>query len=86
MERHLRRIERDRATGVQGYCFDLKALEVVQPELRIIVARIILGKADLGPSHRFVVPARLLGVREGARPCTETGFQQRFRGGRRRVP
>ena len=73
VERYLRGIERDCAASVQGDGLDVKTLEVVQPELRIVVAWIVLGKADLGPPHRFVVPAGLRRVHGGLRPCTDTG-------------
>ena len=42
-------------------------LEVIQPELQIVVAWIVLNKTQLGPAHRPAVPAfRLLACVAGS--------------------
>jgi hypothetical protein len=54
---HLGRVVRDDAAGAQarGVCAD--AVEVVEPELRVEAARIVLDERELDPAHRPIEPA-----------------------------
>jgi hypothetical protein len=54
---HLSRVVRDDAAGAQACGVGADAAEVVEPELRIEAARIVLDERELDPAHRPIEPA-----------------------------
>ena len=58
MERHLRRIIGHATPRAEAHRVRAGALEVVEPELGIELARVILDERELRPAHGFVHPAR----------------------------
>src|SRR3954466_15922713 len=56
MKRHLCGIERDTASGTEASGIGMNTSKVVKPKRRFIVARIVLDKGELRPTHRPVVP------------------------------
>ena len=56
MERDLCRIIGDATAGAKADRIGFRALEVVEPETRVELARIVFDKGELGPAHRFVDP------------------------------
>ena len=58
VERHLGRVIRDAAAGAQTNRVRACALEIVEPELRIELAGVILDECELRPTHRSVCPGR----------------------------
>ena len=59
---NLRGVKGDAPAGIQNCGIGMDPLEIVQPELHGVIARIVFDEAQLGPSHRPVVP--------GGRPWT----------------
>src|SRR5260370_20258809 len=57
VERDLGGIEGDASATGEAGGIGVNALEVVEPEVGIVVAGIVLGEAHLGPAHRLVIPA-----------------------------
>ena len=82
VERYLGRIVGDDAAGAQacGVCLD--SAEVVEPELRIEAAGIVLDERELRPSHRLVEPART--HRLGRSPRTGLPVPRKVRRARKR--
>src|SRR6188472_3786213 len=82
VERNFGRIVGDDAAGAQacGVCLD--SAEVVEPELGIEAARIVLDERELRPSHRPVEPARA--YRLGRRPRTRLPVLREVRRARKR--
>ena len=68
----LGRIEGHATARAEADRIGVNAFVVVEPELRFVVAWIVLDEGELGPSHRAVVPAfrgaLLLSERGTARP------------------
>src|SRR6185437_8880171 len=60
VHRDFGRIERHHSARTEASGINMQPLEVIEPELRIVVAWIILNKAHLGPTHRTVVPSLLI--------------------------
>ena len=56
VQRHFGRVVRDDAAGAQRRRVGVQPLEVVEPELRIEAARIVLDQGQLYPAHRPVEP------------------------------
>src|SRR6185312_3088503 len=52
-------IERDASTGAKTSAIDMTAPEVIEPEVGIVVAGIVLYKSHLRPAHGTVIPAGL---------------------------
>ena len=57
VERDLRRVVGHATAGRQAGRVGVGALEVVEPELRVVLAGIVLDERQLCPPHRLVVPA-----------------------------
>src|SRR5215510_3238171 len=58
MQWNLRGIIRDTTAGAQADRVGFRALEVVEPELEIELARVVFDQRELRPSHRLVHPRR----------------------------
>src|SRR5271156_3580264 len=56
VEGNLRGVKSDTPAGIQNRSVGMDSLKIVQPELHVIISRIILDKAQLSPTHRPVVP------------------------------
>ena len=56
VQRHFRRVVRDDAAGAQAGGVGAHAAEVVEPELRIEAAGIVLDERELDPAHRPIEP------------------------------
>src|ERR1700689_4123345 len=56
---NLRRIERNDTPGTETCSIRMDTLEVIQPELEIVVSGIILHEGQLRPAHRAVIPVRV---------------------------
>jgi hypothetical protein len=57
VEWDLRRIIRDAAAGTETDRIRFRPLEVIEPELRVELARVILDKRQLCPAHGLVHPS-----------------------------
>ncbi len=57
LQRNLSRIERDHAACAQAGRVGMDAAKVIEPELAVVVAGIVLDKRKLRPAHGPVVPA-----------------------------
>ena len=69
VQRNLGRVVGDDAAGAQAGGVRLDSAEVVEPELRIEAAGIVLDQRELRPSHRLVEPARAHSLGRGPRTC-----------------
>ena len=77
VERDFRRVVGHAPAGRQAGRVGVSALEVIEPELRVVLAGVVLDERQLCPSHRLVVPAG------GRRLCRMRGEWKRSRGHRR---
>ena len=57
VQRHLGRIVRDDSAGAERGGIGVEAAEVVEPELRVEPAGVVLDERQLHPAHRSVEPA-----------------------------
>ena len=57
VQRHLGRVVGDDAAGAERGGVGVQPPEVVEPELRVEAARIVLDQRQLHPAHRPVEPA-----------------------------
>jgi hypothetical protein len=57
VQRDLRRVVRHASAGAQARGIRLRALEVVEPEIQIVLARIVFHQRQLRPAHGPVEPA-----------------------------
>jgi hypothetical protein len=57
MERNIRRVIRDAASRAQADGVGMGAFEIVEPELKVELARIVFDERELRPTHRLVDPA-----------------------------
>lgn len=71
VKRNLRRVIRHAPTGAEANRVGARALEVIEPELRVELARVILHERELRPAHRFVHPTRRWRGCSGRFCCTE---------------
>ena len=71
MERHRGRVVRDASAGAQAHGVGLRAAEVVEPERRVELPRIVLDERELRPAHRTVDPRgiRRAAAARGSREC-----------------
>src|SRR5262249_44459352 len=63
MVRNLGRVVSDASTGTEAARVTVSALRIIQPELQIVLAGIVLHQGELPPAHRFIAPGR-----SGGRP------------------
>ena len=55
--RHLGRIVRDDSASAERGSIGVEAAEVVEPELQVESARVVLDERQLHPAHRPIEPA-----------------------------
>ena len=58
VQRHLGRVVGDDAAGAERGGVGVEAAEVVEPELRVEAAGVVLDERELHPAHRPIEPAR----------------------------
>ena len=87
MERDRGRIVGDAAARAEADGVGFRALEVIEPELRIELARIVLDERELRPAHRAIDPRRPAGpgVRTSASPRVHRAARRRSPRPRRRA-
>ena len=58
VERDLGGVEGYAAAGAEAGRVAVGALEIVEPELRVVIAGVVFDEGDLGPAHGAVIPLR----------------------------
>jgi hypothetical protein len=82
MERDLRGVVGDDAAGAEGGCIRMQAAEIVEPEIGVESAGIVLDERELHPPHRPIEPAVHVGEALSARglaPPLESAVPQQRR-------